>query len=161
MAAGLAGEVRLFACGLPAGWLECDGGPLSVAQYPILFAAIRTSYGGDGVNTFNLPDLRGASIVGAGASYGLGIGGGEAGVTLTIAQIPAHGHQAVCGQLGKQPSPVNGVWAVPSSGEQQYSASAAAGVTMAPDALQTTGAPQPHPNMQPYLALTYAIATGV
>lgn len=159
MSAGIAGELRLFACALPPGWLACDGGPLSVAQYPALFAAISTTYGGDGVNTFNLPDLRGAAAVGTGGSYALGQSGGAATVVLDISEIPSHAHDAACSKAtGKQASPANGVWAVTSSGEQQYATTPAA--PMAPEALQTAGDWEGHPNMQPYLALTYGIALG-
>lgn len=158
MTAGLAGEVRLFACALPAGWLECDGGPLSVSQYPVLFQALGTTYGGDGVSTFYLPDLRGASVVGAGGSYALGAKGGAATVVLDLDEMPSHTHEAACAKSASQASPANGVWAVTSGGEAQYSGSQQ--VLMAPAALQTTGDWQGHPNMQPYLALTYAVALG-
>jgi microcystin-dependent protein len=158
MSAGLAGEVRLFACALPAGWLECDGGPLAVTQYPALFQALGTTYGGDGVNTFYLPDLRGGSVVGAGGSYAPGASGGAATVVLDLDEMPSHTHQAACARTATQAGPAAGVWAVTSGGESQYSATAT--VVMAPDALQTAGDWQGHPNMQPYLALTYAVATG-
>lgn len=163
MSAGLTGEVRLFACGLLAGWLACDGGTASVAQYPLLAAMLGTVYGGDGVNTFGLPDLRGGSVVGAQSngvgSYALGQTGGEATVMLEMGQMPAHSHEAVCAaSLGNQLSPANGVWAVTSGGEAQYAPTQL--VLMAEDALQNTGGVEGHPNMQPYVALIYAVATG-
>jgi microcystin-dependent protein len=60
--------------------------------------------------------------------------------------------------MGAQPSPSNGVWAVTSGGEQQYAPTQL--VLMNPNALQTTGDSEGHPNMQPYLGLTYGIALG-
>jgi hypothetical protein len=65
-------EIRLFA-GMyePRGWMFCDGRLLSIAQNLALFSLLGTTYGGDGVNTFALPDLRGRVPVGAGAGPGL------------------------------------------------------------------------------------------
>jgi len=74
MAEGYVGEVRLFAGGsarLPKGWLPCDGRLMPIAQYQVLFSLIAPFYGGDGVRTFALPDLRGRSPVGAGEGPGL------------------------------------------------------------------------------------------
>ncbi|MGR2681047.1 phage tail protein [Chromobacterium haemolyticum] len=72
----------------PPGWLKCDGSPASRSTYPGLFAAIGTTYGaGDGVTTFNLPDLRGEFIrgwdYGNGADSGRVFGSWQKG-TLTI-----------------------------------------------------------------------------
>ncbi|HET6970506.1 MAG TPA: tail fiber protein, partial [Phenylobacterium sp.] len=150
---------RPFGGTVPPGWAPCDGTALAVAQYPALFQAIGTTYGGDGVSTFNLPDLRGCVLVGVGQTYGAGAAGGEAAVVLDISQIPQHGHGAVCSSgAGKQASPANGVWAMTSSSEPQYAPTQL--VLMAPDALQTTGDRQGHPNMQPYLTLVYGIGLG-
>lgn len=56
-----AGEIRLFTTAYaPRGWALCDGRLLSVEEYPVLFALIGATYGGDGITTFGLPDMRGA-----------------------------------------------------------------------------------------------------
>lgn len=90
-------------CGLataPAGWLECDGAAVSRATYARLFAAIGTAYGvGDGATTFNLPDFRGRTSIGAGTGAGLTARALAAQVgaethVLTLAQTPAHVHNA-------------------------------------------------------------------
>lgn len=49
----------MWFCGsvAPNGWLECNGATLQISQYPELYAAIGTTYGGNGVTTFALPDL--------------------------------------------------------------------------------------------------------
>ncbi len=61
-----AGEIRLFANAYaPRGWALCDGQLLPVEEYPVLFALIGATYGGDGATTFALPDLRGSLPVGA------------------------------------------------------------------------------------------------
>lgn len=49
----------------PQGWAYCFGTSLSIREYPALFAIIGTTYGGDGVNTFQLPNLTSLMISGA------------------------------------------------------------------------------------------------
>jgi microcystin-dependent protein len=94
-----AGIVKGFAgTVVPTGWLNCDGAAVSRSGYSGLFAAIGTTWGvGDGATTFNLPDLRGRTLVGAGVGTGLSartlaaLFGTETHV-LTSAQIPSHTH---------------------------------------------------------------------
>jgi len=84
----------------PAGFLLCDGSAVSRTTYAALFAAISTTYGaGNGSTTFNVPDLRGRSLVGVDGAAGrmasndeLGKSGGAETVTLGIGEIPAHTH---------------------------------------------------------------------
>ena len=58
------GEIRLFPYNrIPKGWQACEGQTLAISQNAALFSLLGTSYGGDGKNTFMLPDLRGAGIV--------------------------------------------------------------------------------------------------
>jgi microcystin-dependent protein len=78
---------------IPAGWMETDGRFLAPASYPVLFSIIGTTYGGDGVNTFALPDLRGRAAVQAGCGPGLpcralGEQYGTESVTITSSQLP-------------------------------------------------------------------------
>lgn len=93
------GEIRLFAGNYApeGGWMLCQGQALKVSDYQPLFSLLGTTYGGDGVTTFMLPDLRGRIPVGQGQGAGLGnyvLGqkGGTETVTLTPAQLPAHNH---------------------------------------------------------------------
>src|ERR1051326_1475358 len=91
------GEIRLFAGNFaPVGWLFCDGSTLPISQYDVLFNLIGTTYGGDGQNTFDLPDLRGRVPLHQGSNqastYVLGEEGGVESVTLTTQQIPQHTH---------------------------------------------------------------------
>lgn len=81
----------------PQQFLLCQGQELKIADYTSLFALIGTTYGGDGANTFKLPDLRGRIPLGAGArsaseSYELGQVGGKESVTLGASQMPVHSH---------------------------------------------------------------------
>jgi microcystin-dependent protein len=82
----------------PQGWAFCDGSTKSIMDYQELFSLIGAAYGGDGVTTFKVPDLRGRLPVGVGAltggsNYVLAQTGGQEAVTLTEAQMPAHSHQ--------------------------------------------------------------------
>ena len=68
------GEIRMFGGTFaPMGWFLCDGRTLQISQYQTLFALIGNTYGGDGVNNFNLPDLRGRIPVDQGAGYTIDI----------------------------------------------------------------------------------------
>lgn len=88
------GEIRYFTYmrGAPEGWLRCDGSAQSIQNYEQLFALIGTTYGGDGQNTFGLPDLRGRVAIGAGGAAALGNVVGVETVTLNSNQIPPHNH---------------------------------------------------------------------
>lgn len=94
------GQIMLFAGDrAPTGWLPCDGRSLEVATYPALARILGSRYGGDGVTTIRLPDLRGRTPMGAGDGPGLtprraGQRVGSDTLTLTAAQLPAHKHVA-------------------------------------------------------------------
>lgn len=81
----------------PMGWAFCNGQTLPIAQYSAVFAVLGTTYGGNGTTTFQLPDLRGRVIIGAGngtglTQYELGESGGSEANTLTASNMPAHTH---------------------------------------------------------------------
>jgi len=64
------GQIRMFGGNFaPAGWAFCDGQLLSIAEYETLFTLIGTTYGGDGVDTFALPDLRGRTPIHVGGNF--------------------------------------------------------------------------------------------
>lgn len=87
------GEIRGFAgATAPAGWLLCQGQVLSTAEHPELFAVIGNAYGGDGIDTFALPDSSGRVMRGAGPGNALGGSGGADRVTLSASQMPGHTH---------------------------------------------------------------------
>ncbi|MGL3001881.1 phage tail protein [Flavobacterium sp. RSSB_23] len=103
----LMGTIKLFAGNFaPRGYYTCEGQTLSISQNTALFSLLGTTYGGDGVSTFKLPDLRGAfptqctNIGGAhpGGSYSLGQTGGTQSFTITSANMPPHTHSIVKGQ---------------------------------------------------------------
>src|SRR3954471_14530174 len=98
MAQPYIGEIRIFAGNFaPAGWAFCDGAQLSISENTNLFQLIGTTYGGDGQQTFRLPDLRGRVPIHmgtgtTGTTYQLGEQVGVESVTLTVNQIPQHNH---------------------------------------------------------------------
>lgn len=95
-------ETRLFAMSwCPNGWVMAGGQQMALQQNQALFSVVGTAYGGNGVQTFGVPDLRGRSPVGQGNGPGLqgngsvGQLGGTEEVMLTITQLPAHNHQQI------------------------------------------------------------------
>jgi len=157
-------EIRLFPYNFaPRGWAFCQGQLLAISQNTALFALLGTTYGGNGVTTFGLPDLRGRVAVHVGqgpglSPYDLGQVGGTETVTLTTAQIAPHPHPANClNANGNKPGAINNVWATDLGGNKLYGTTKAAG-TMAPNIIGPSGGGQPHNNVQPYLALNYCIA---
>ena len=88
------GDIKASAAAVPgAGWLLCDGQAIARNQFPDLFAAIGTAFGpGDGVSTFNLPDLRDRFPRGSPMPANVGQKGGEVAVKLTTAEMPYHAH---------------------------------------------------------------------
>src|SRR5579862_2201919 len=102
MAQPYVGEIRMFAGNFaPAGWMFCSGQLLPISENDVLFNLIGTTYGGDGQQTFALPDLRSRIPMHFGQGAGLtsrilAEQGGEEDVTLTVNQIPAHTHPAQC-----------------------------------------------------------------
>lgn len=95
---------------VPAGWLDCNGAAVSRSTYAALFSEIGTSYGvGDGANTFNVPDFRGRSIVGAGTGSGLtarsrGQAGGAEVHSLAGSENGLHSHDRKWGDVYGYPT---------------------------------------------------------
>ena len=98
MAEAFLGEIRMFGGNFaPVGWAFCQGQLLPISQNTALFSLLGTTYGGDGVQTFALPDLQGRVPLGMGQGPGLspyveGQTGGAESFTLTTQQMPAHSH---------------------------------------------------------------------
>src|SRR6516164_5841786 len=116
MSSPFVGEIRMFAGNFaPVGWAFCNGALAPISQYDTLFNLIGTTYGGDGVNTFALPNLQSRVPVHVGPGFALGQTGGAETVTLNTSQIPAHSHvplalSAQSGQ-GTQSTPSGNFWA--------------------------------------------------
>src|SRR5271156_2604453 len=105
------GQITLFPYNFaPYGWALCNGQLLSISQNTALFSLLGTTYGGDGITTFALPDLRGRVSVSSGSNYSLGERGGVESLTLNANQIPAHSHAPVCStQAGSSGEPAGQV----------------------------------------------------
>jgi microcystin-dependent protein len=157
------GEIRMFGGNFaPAGWAFCNGQTLPIAENEPLFVLLGTTYGGDGQNTFQLPDLQsrlpihfGTSF--QGNSFTLAQNGGAEDITLTVAQLPAHTHPMLCSNTtGSDPNPTNNLPAE-SSAISLYS-NQTPSTPMAAGMIQNVGGSQPHTNLQPFLCVNFIIS---
>jgi microcystin-dependent protein len=158
------GEIRMFGGNFaPSGWAFCSGQLLSIAENDVLFALIGTTYGGDGVNTFGLPDLRGRIPLHQGtgpglSTYVIGQLAGVENVTLLSNQMPIHTHTAAASSASTGVSdPTNTFWAS-NPAVKQYAPSTATLTSMAATSVSAVGANQPHDNMPPFLAISFIIS---
>lgn len=163
------GSIFLFAGTFaPRGWALCNGQLLSIAQNQALFSILGTTYGGNGVTTFALPDLRGRAPVHQGTGPGLtnvqlGEMAGTPSTTLLITNLPAHNHTLNASTSpGNTPSPTGAVLAsfgtsLPPAGP--YTTAHPPNTTLAPAALGIAGSSQPINVTQPSLAMNFIIAT--
>jgi microcystin-dependent protein len=159
MATPYIGEIRMTGFNFaPADWALCDGQLIAISQNEALFQLIGTTYGGDGQNTFALPDLRSRFAAHQGSGLVVGETLGTETVTLTAAEMPAHSHAAVCSPLvGNVASPSAAYWSTdPQGNTAAYNE--VAGSAMAGTALAAAGSGQPHDNRHPYLAVYFIIA---
>jgi microcystin-dependent protein len=167
----------------PLGWALCAGQLLSVSQNAALFSLIGTYYGGDGISNFGLPNLQGRVPVGVGQGAGLspytvGQLGGTENVTLTSNNLASHTHSATPAGLSASVPAVTTVGttnqaspsvalAAPTDaarnpvniyGSGTPTQTLASGTVTGSITVGPAGGNQPHPNLQPYLALNYIIA---
>ena len=155
------GEIQLFSFPFaPRGWAFCAGQLLPISQNQALFSLLGTTFGGNGTTTFALPDLRSRAPLHWGNGPGLpsvvlGERAGVESVTLTPSEMPAHNHIPVASSAAPTVGAPNGnAWAtggLTAYGNPPNSA-------MAATALANAGGSQPHPNIQPSLALNFCIA---
>ncbi|NVO13399.1 MAG: phage tail protein [Rhodoplanes sp.] len=159
------GQIMPAGFGLvPRGWALCDGSLLAIQTNQALFALLGTTYGGDGIRTFALPDLRGRAVLGSDlASVPWGQVSGTETASVSVAQLPSHNHTiqaSTTAGTGRGASPAGNlfakntaspvaIFAPPASGDVAL----ASGTNVGP-----AGGSTPHNNMQPYLAVNYLIA---
>jgi microcystin-dependent protein len=157
------GEIRMFA-GLfaPVNWHFCDGTLIPISENTTLFQLIGTTYGGDGQQTFALPDLRSRVPMHQGSGNLIGQAAGVENVTLTTAQIPSHNHpfMATSGNpalspSGNLPAPASSKLSGPA---HVYGPAGTKPTHLSPASIQNDGGSQPHNNIQPYLAVNFIIA---
>jgi microcystin-dependent protein len=152
------GEVRMFAGNFaPLGWTLCDGKLLAISENDALFALLGTTYGGNGVTNFAVPDLRGRVPIHVGSGISQGQVAGVESVTLLQTQIAGHTHPMVASlDVPTLETPANNVTG--QAAARIYRAGAPT-VSLAGSAMNIAGGSQPHDNMQPYLTLNFIIAT--
>lgn len=156
----------------PVNWAFCNGQLLNIAENPTLFQLIGTTYGGDGLNTFGLPDLRGRVPIHVSqgpkglSPYMLGQVGGAETITLKTAEMAQHTHAL-------QGSNTNATTNIPANGTAlanevlpgtvatnvYFSQPPADPQNNAPASIGSTGGNLPHENRQPYLVINYIICT--
>jgi microcystin-dependent protein len=150
-------EIRLMSFNFPPkGWALCNGQLLPINQNQALFSLLGTTYGGNGQTNFALPDLRGKVPLHMGNGLTLGQAGGQEAHTLTIGELPQHLHfvNVSTNASGGVDNPTNNF--LGSASDLYHSPT---GLTsMNPATIGSTGGSQPHPNMQPYLTLSFCIA---
>jgi microcystin-dependent protein len=145
----------------PYNYAFCDGSLQSIANNDVLYNLLGTTYGGDGINTFGLPDLRGRAPMHMGTSNGqVYVEGQLAGtetVTLTSNQIPTHTHALLASVAdGTQGSPAT-TYLAGGGGISRYT-SAAPSTAMNAQSINVMGGSQPHDNMQPFVTISFVIA---
>ncbi|MGY3441076.1 MULTISPECIES: phage tail protein [unclassified Bradyrhizobium] len=152
------GEIRMFGGNFaPNGWMFCLGQTLAISQYETLYNLIGTTYGGDGQETFDLPNLQGRLPLHQGSTFSLGQIGGVEQVTLTTQQLPTHSHPMAASLNPATGSTVTGN-VVGAVGATQIYREVAAASLMANQACTFMGGNQPHNNMQPYLCINFIIS---
>jgi microcystin-dependent protein len=157
MAEPYLGQLATFAFSFtPRGWAPCNGQLMSISQNSALFSLIGTFYGGDGVTTFGVPDLRGRVAIHQGTgpglqNYSIGEETGTENVTLTVQQMPQHTHPIGASSGLKTTNRATG--AVNARGGNY--GTAPGDVAMA--APQAMGGSQPHSNLQPLLVVNWCI----
>lgn len=157
------GEIRMFGGNFaPAGWMFCDGQLLPISENETLFQLIGTTYGGDGQETFALPDLRGRipihqGTASSGNTFTLAESAGVESETLTTAQIPIHTHPFLAfNSIANSPNPGNNLLGLSSQVNMFFGDPPT--INMNAGAITPVGGSQPHDNMMPYLCISFIIS---
>jgi microcystin-dependent protein len=171
----LLGQIAVFGFNFcPRGWAATEGQLLAINQNTALFSLLGTTYGGDGVTTFGLPDLRGRSMIGVGTGSGLsqmrlGQRGGVETHQMTVNEMPSHNHLVNANNgvngFADRKGPGNDFLGSPSynapgnpAEDISIYADQAPNVTMDPRMIANTGGGQAFGLRDPYLAMTVCIA---
>ena len=156
------GEIRMFGGNFaPAGWAFCDGQLLPISENEVLFQLIGTTYGGDGQETFALPNLQSRMPLHFGTTpanvvYPMAQMAGTEQETLTTQQIPVHAHALVASEAAADQPAVNNN--MPGEATKRFYVSPGTATAMSNMGIGPTGGSQPHENMQPYLVISFIIS---
>ncbi|MBS1512094.1 MAG: phage tail protein [Bacteroidetes bacterium] len=147
----------------PVDWAFCNGALLPISQYDALYSLIGTTYGGDGVNTFALPDLRSRIPVSQGqgpglSNYTLGQRAGTESVTLLASNLPAHSHTVNSNSAAATTTDPTNAFLATQAQLQEYNPGNTANAVMNGGAISNSPGGQPHYNIMPSLAVNYIIA---
>lgn len=155
------GEIRMFGGNFaPAGWMFCEGQLVPISENETLFNLIGTTYGGDGQETFALPDLRGRLPIHFGNGFVLAETGGAEEITLTTQQIPAHTHPLLATANPASSTAPGSSMALGTAATATITpyGSDAPSTTLSPTMVGSVGGSQPHSNFQPYLCINFIIS---
>jgi microcystin-dependent protein len=153
------GQIKTFGFNFaPKGWALCNGQTMPINQNQALFSILGTTYGGNGVSTFQLPNLQSRVPIHFSNQYPLGTQDGAETVTLGASQMPAHTHSlsgtTTAGSLGKA---IGHSLANVANAFNHYGPASSGTLTpLQPNSVSTVGG-APHPNVQPYLTLNFSI----
>jgi microcystin-dependent protein len=146
----------------PNGWMFCEGQTLPISENEVLFQLIGTTYGGDGEETFNLPNLASRVPIHMGTgpdgtTYQIGEMAGTEQETLTVQQIPSHTHPFTASTAVANSGLVaNQVIAQSTQRAVYFEATTTSG--LAPNSIGPVGGSQPHENTQPFLCINFIIS---
>jgi microcystin-dependent protein len=164
------GEIRMFGGNFaPRGWVMCDGQLLSIAENDTLYVLLGTTYGGDGQNTFGVPDLRGRVPTHQGSrsgqSYVIGQLAGSESVTLNPSQLPSHTHPTFAVSVAGAVAVPTAATMISDQGPAGQNISAYAPynsaneqIALSANSTSLAGGNQPHNNMQPYVGVNFILA---
>jgi microcystin-dependent protein len=157
MAEPFLAELRLMSFNFaPKGWAMCNGQLLPINQNQALFSLLGTTYGGNGSTTFALPDLRGRTPIHVGSGHTLGERAGQESHTLSIAEMPQHVH--LVNAATSNADAIGAAGNLLGRTSTRYAPPDASLLPLAPSMVPNVGGSQAHPNMQPFLTLTWCIA---
>jgi microcystin-dependent protein len=152
-------EIKIMSFGFPPkGWALCDGQLLPINQNQALFSLLGTTYGGDGRVNFGLPNLQARTPMHMGSGHVLGERGGEQAHTLSISEVPTHVHTAIASSSSSTTASFATSNLLGAPAGQLYTSTGGNLTSLLPNSVASVGGSQAHPNMQPFLTLSFCIA---